>query len=78
MVRLVIFMFNNANAQHFPVGHSLLAKNREKAWYQYYVTERKWWTRLVCNVDSTRFGNDGNVPTQYAANTASDQIVKLA
>ena len=35
-----------------------------------YVTERKWWTRLVRNVD--RFRNDGNVPTQYAANTASD------
>ena len=24
----------------------------------------------------TRFRNDGNVPTQYAANTASDRIVK--
>ena len=27
-------------------------KNREKAWYHYYVTDRKWWTRLVRNVDS--------------------------
>ena len=45
-------------------GHYLAAveKNREKAWYQYYVTDRKWWTLLVRNVDS--FGNDGNVPTQ--------------
>ena len=27
-------------------------KNREKAWDQNYVTDRKWWTRLVRNVDS--------------------------
>ena len=46
-----------------------MEKNWEKAWYQYYVTDRKWWTR---------FHNDGNMPTQYAANTASDRIVKLA
>ena len=26
----------------------------------------------------TRFWNYGNMPTQYVANTASDQIVKLA
>ena len=26
-------------------------KNREKAWYQYYVMDRKWWTWLVRNVD---------------------------
>ena len=26
-------------------------KNRE-AWYHYYVTDWKWWTWLVCNVDS--------------------------
>ena len=41
-----------------------------------YVTDRKWWTRLVRNVDPVR--NDGNVPTQYTANTASNRIVKLA
>ena len=28
-----------------------MEKNREKAWYHYYVTDRKWWTRLVRNVD---------------------------
>ena len=49
--------------------HATVEKSREKAWYQYYVTDRKWWTR---------FHNEGNVPTQYAANTASDRIVKLA
>ena len=27
-------------------------KNWEKAWDQNYVTDRKWWTRLVRNVDS--------------------------
>ena len=36
-------------------------KNREKAWYQYSITDQKWWTR---------FHNDGNVPTQYAASTS--------
>ena len=39
-------------------GHSqvfswAVEKNREKAWDQNYVTDRKWWTRLVRNV--TRF-----------------------
>ena len=29
-----------------------MEKNREKAWDQNYVTDQKWWTRLVCNVDS--------------------------
>ena len=24
-----------------------MEKNQEKAWDQYYVTDRKWWTRLV-------------------------------
>ena len=28
-----------------------MEKNREKAWDQNYVTERKWWTWLVHNVD---------------------------
>ena len=27
-------------------------KNREKAWGHCYATGWKWWTRLVCNVDS--------------------------
>ena len=27
-------------------------KNREKAWEQNYVTDQKWWTRSVRNVDS--------------------------
>ena len=29
-----------------------MEKNREKAWDQNYVIDWKWWTRLVCNVDS--------------------------
>jgi len=29
-----------------------MEKNREKAWDQNYVMDRKWWTRLVRNVDS--------------------------
>ena len=28
--------------------------NREKAWDQKYVTDWKWWTQLVSNVDSVR------------------------
>ena len=42
-------------------------KNREKAWYQYYITDQKWWTR---------FYNDANVPT-HEASTTSDQTVKF-
>ena len=30
----------------------LWEENREKAWYHQYVTNQKWWTHLVCNVDS--------------------------
>ena len=26
-------------------------KNQKKAWDQNYVTDQKWWTWLVCNVD---------------------------
>ena len=53
---------------HLAPGHSqiyleAMEKNREKAWYQYYVTDRKWWTQ---------FCNDGKESTQYAASTASD------
>ena len=53
---------------HLAPGHSqiyleAMEKNREKAWYQYYVTDRKWWTQ---------FHNNGKVSTQYAASTASD------
>ena len=40
-----------------------------------YVTDRKWWTRSY--VMWTRFHNDGNVPTQYAASTPSDLTVKF-
>jgi len=29
-----------------------MEKNREKAWEQNYVMDRKWWTQLVRNVDS--------------------------
>ena len=32
----------------------VMEKNREKAWDHYYVTDRKWWTRLMRNVDSVR------------------------
>ena len=28
-----------------------MEKNREKGWYQYYVTDWKWWTRFLHNVD---------------------------
>ena len=39
------------------LGHSQIlsyscGENREKVWDHCYVTDRKWWTRLVCNVDS--------------------------
>ena len=38
-------------------GHSrfylaAVEKNRETAWDHCYVTDRKWWTRLVRSVDS--------------------------
>ena len=38
-------------------GHSQIlfrsrGENREKAWDQNYVTDQKWWTLLVCNMDS--------------------------
>ena len=40
----------------FPCHSQILSrssgKNREKAWDQNYVTDRKWWTRLVRNVDT--------------------------
>ena len=56
------------SGSHLAPGHSqiyleAMEKNREKAWYQYYVTDRKWWTQ---------FHNDGKVSTQHAASTASD------
>ena len=31
---------------------TVVEKNLEEAWYDYYVMGRKWWTQLVCNVDS--------------------------
>ena len=40
-----------------------------------YVTDRKWWTRFLHVW--TRFHNDGNMPTQYAASTASHRTVKF-
>ena len=70
------------------VGSSLIPRQLrfylltwEKAWEQYYVTDQKWWTQLVCNVDCNVdcvFCYDGNVPTQYAASTASVRTVKFA
>ena len=34
------------------ISQPAMEKNREKAWEQNYVMDRKWWTRLVRNVDS--------------------------
>ena len=53
-----------------------MEKDRQKAWYQY--TSRTVNGGLDSYVMWTRFHNDGNVPTQYAAGTASDRIVKLS
>ena len=39
-------------------------------------TDWKWWTRQY--VMWTRFCNDGKVPTQYTASTASKRILKFA
>ena len=38
-----------------PLAHVYLTameKNQEKAWDHCYIMGWKWWTQLVCNVDS--------------------------
>ena len=39
------------------VRHYLLEENWEKAWVHYYVTDQKWWIRLV-RTESTLHSND--------------------
>ena len=51
-----------ASSQATPTFYlTVVEKNWEKAWDQYYVMDRKWWTR---------FRNDGNMPTQYVAGSS--------
>ena len=50
-------IFGQLHAIDSSPGHSQIlshscGENWEKAWDQNYVTDQKWWTRLVCNVDS--------------------------
>ena len=37
---------------HSQICLAAVEKTWEKAWYQYYVADRKWWTQLEHNVDS--------------------------
>ena len=72
---MCIMLYVALSPGHSQIYITAMEKNQEKAWDQYYVTDQKWWTWLVCNW--TRFHNDGNVPTQCAPSTASDRIVKF-
>jgi len=46
-----------------------MEKNREKAWDQSYVTDRKWWTRLVQTKSTI-----AHVREEQQQNDANDEV----